>query len=733
MSDLAAILFGGAFTIFAAYGIGSFLLRGFRLPNCIALATGSAILSHLVFVILLLGWADWRVFAGIGIVALIPAFVWGRKPGKGWPTWPPAVAVLVAYGLYYLVHALAPEIRADGFTYHLGLPREWLRLGGFSDRIGFFEMVPQGVEMLFTFAYAFGEHSAAKLVHFTFLVSTVPLMGAIARRLDLPGWMAAAAAVFYVCSPVVGTAGTAAYTDAALVFFILASFYLLLEWDMERDNRLLLATGLTAGFCYSIKFTGIIIVPLAAGWVLYRKQWKAAALLSSAAALMILPWMGRNAILTGNPVAPLFNDIFRNPYFHVWSEQYLGESLRSYGGVTWATLPLEVTVRGHLLQGLIGPVFLLAPAALIGLRTRAGRILLAAAALMAVPWAFNLGARFVMPALAFVALAMAASLPRWAVAALALTHGVLSLPPVMAKCAAPGAWRLQGLPIRAALRIEPESEYLSRVLWEYRLAHMVNEHVSAGEKILDLVALPQAYMDAIATSPWHSAAGDRMGYALQVSANVESGVYTEYRGKWPERELSAIRVQQTGSGSDQWGVNDVQLYNGVRSVSPAADWRLIAWPNIWEAPLAFDSNRVTRWGTWEALTPEMYLGVEFSQPKSLTGARVVVLTHEQRGQIEFYGRTANGDWELLDAETEATPFPPLNLRLSATRMLSRNSIDYLLAPISGDGYGPLGKLIAEMPASWGLELVDSVENVHLYRVRRSATSSSASASAIWRP
>jgi len=81
-------------------------------------------------------------------------------------------AVLAVFGVFYLVHAMAPEIQPDATTYHLGLVREWLRLGGFPARAGFYEMLPQGLEMLFTPAYAIGRHSAAKLVHFGFLVMT---------------------------------------------------------------------------------------------------------------------------------------------------------------------------------------------------------------------------------------------------------------------------------------------------------------------------------------------------------------------------------------------------------------------------------------------------------------------------------------------------------------------------------------------------------------------------------
>ena len=62
------------------------------------------------------------------------------------------------------MNALAPEIQPDGFTYHLGLASEFVRLGGFPARMRFYDALPLGMEMLFTVAFSFGRHAAAKLV-----------------------------------------------------------------------------------------------------------------------------------------------------------------------------------------------------------------------------------------------------------------------------------------------------------------------------------------------------------------------------------------------------------------------------------------------------------------------------------------------------------------------------------------------------------------------------------------
>src|ERR1035438_7211494 len=87
------------------------------------------------------------------------------------------------------------------------------------------------MEMLYTVAFAFGRHAAAKMVEFTFFLATLPLIFRIGRRLGAPDLACLVAAVFYFCAPVAGITGSSSYNDAAGVFFLLAAFYLLLLGD----------------------------------------------------------------------------------------------------------------------------------------------------------------------------------------------------------------------------------------------------------------------------------------------------------------------------------------------------------------------------------------------------------------------------------------------------------------------------------------------------------------------
>src|SRR5262249_18768431 len=140
----------------------------------------------------------------------------------------------------YLAYALTPEVQSDAVTYHLSLATSAKRDGGFPSRIGFYEVLPQGIETLFAMAYRFGGEPAAKLVHLSFLFLTVPLAAVIAESLSLQaslGWMAG---LMYAFSPVVGVSSTAAYNDAAITFYVLAVFALLLQWWKNPARELLL-------------------------------------------------------------------------------------------------------------------------------------------------------------------------------------------------------------------------------------------------------------------------------------------------------------------------------------------------------------------------------------------------------------------------------------------------------------------------------------------------------------
>ncbi len=248
MFHLLSILFGGGFTLVAAYGLGGILSHRLAAPPEIRLALGAAAESLVVFLLLLCHAAIWPAFLAVGVCGI--AAIWWHRPAteEKLPALPRQVryaawAIFAGYGFFYLVNALAPEVQPDGLTYHLGLPYEYVRLGGFPDRARFYDLIPQGMEMLFTMAFVFGRHAAAKLVEFGLSAAAVPLIFRVGRRLGMSDTGSLVVAVFYWTAPLVGLTGASTYNDAAQVFFMLAAFYLLLTWRETDDARYLLPAG----------------------------------------------------------------------------------------------------------------------------------------------------------------------------------------------------------------------------------------------------------------------------------------------------------------------------------------------------------------------------------------------------------------------------------------------------------------------------------------------------------
>jgi len=709
--------------------LGNICLHSLPVPPAIALAVGAAVESSIVFLLLVCRVGNRVSFMILGAVCLAVFWRLGRgaarlaDPAKARADRVSlclAGAALAFYGALYLINALAPELEPDARMYHLGLTAEYVRLGRFPSRVGFYEMLPQGLEMLFVPAFAFGRHSAARLVHCAFLLATVHLMLRIGRRLELPEGAVLAAAVLYFCAPVTGITGTSAYTDAGGVFFTLATFYLLLVWRDTRDVRYLMVAGIAAGFCYAIKFPGALVAILAVVFVVATERGirvRQLALLMGTALAVAAPWILRDAIVTGNPVAPLFNRFFPNPYFHASTERELVASLGSLGSVPLWRVPYEL-IAGGAFAGTIGPVFFALPLGLLALGKPAGRLCWMAAALLALPWFRNTGARFLMPALPFLALilamALAMALPRQALWVCLAVQAVACWPQIFALYHPAYTWRLERIPWRAALRIQPERDYLESVLPAYRVARLVQDNTKPGERIFSLISVPEAYTDREILEFWHSAQADQLLDTLRVAVAPNNRIF-DIRADWDPHPIEGLRIRMPQASPVEWQIHEIQLFSGGDRILGSPQWELRAWPNVWELPLAFDENQATRWRTWEPIRAGMYVEVDFDRAQALSGASMTSPSAAYPLPFEFYGRERGG-WHLLTSRLAVTERPLGNVRMSAAMAIRGAGFRYILAENSDEGNGALGADMLGREAEWGLEKTAELGPVVLFRI-----------------
>ena len=517
MPPVIPILFGAAFTVASATAAGTLLLRRLRVTlargeaTLLAFVCGSACISMAVFLLCLVHAARPAVLLGGGAAAICWALR-GKTRRKPLPAIPRMwfalfLLIFIPFFVMYFFNALAPEISPDGSGYHLGnVLRMWHR-GGFDwgNRTLYAEL-SQGMEMLFLVAFTFGRHSAAALVHFAFLTALPLLILCYGRRFGYPQ-AGVFAAVLTFASPVAGIDGISAYNDVAVATVIFAAFYLLQVWDEKRDSNLLILIGLLVGFGYGLKYTAIVFL---AALPLCGLRKPIQLKLAIPLAVMILPWMARNWIWIGNPVAPFFNRWFPNPYFDAAMEHEYISGLAHFPGFA------QLTIYGRAAPGILGPVFLLAPFALLALRSRQGRRLLAAAAVMALPTVVNCEPRFWIASVPFLALAMGIAMENspGVLPALAVFHAVVSWPAVLGFYCDPAAWRLARMPVRAALRITPEAEFLTRRLPGYALKPAIEREVPPGQKIFSIAGRPEAYIDRDIVVGYESKLGNAAWDAL---------------------------------------------------------------------------------------------------------------------------------------------------------------------------------------------------------------------------
>lgn len=315
--EALSLWFGAGFTVAAASGLGALCFGRTLKQWPERFVTGAAVLNLAVFALCCVHLAYPILFAALGAVIL---YLWLRRMPLKRPKLHISnyllTALFAAYGLLYFFNAMAPEASPDGAAYHLSFVARYLREHGFHPITwNMYASLSEGAEMLFVFAFAFGKHSAAAMVHFAFLVALVWQMAQYSRRAGFPT-LGLCAAFLVFAAPIVGKDATSAYNDAALAATAFTVFILLQAWDEEPTPKLLIPIGLVAGFAYAIKYTGGVAMVYALAFVAW-KSWRRSGALRPAltvgvcAALVAVPWMLKNWIWVATRFRPSSTICFR--------------------------------------------------------------------------------------------------------------------------------------------------------------------------------------------------------------------------------------------------------------------------------------------------------------------------------------------------------------------------------------------------------------------------------------
>ncbi len=282
-------------------------------------------------------------------------WVQGGLPRAGWErglAWA-AVALL---GMALALATLPPS-KWDTLTYHLAGPQQYVEHGRFyaaphNHFLGF----PQGVETLYAGQLALtGRLSGAGLLHHWMGLLMLMIAGGMAARAGgrAAGWVAV---ILLLSAYSIWLELTFAYADLLPAAYGLGALAAVQTWDAEgrRSWRWLVLAGALAGMAMGCKYTAIWLGGALGALVLWlgrrdgaRASIQRAAIFGAAAALLVLPWLARNAVWYHNPFYPFFFDSGEvDSLRQSWYAQ--PRSGLIYTSAAWQIpiLPLAATVLG---------------------------------------------------------------------------------------------------------------------------------------------------------------------------------------------------------------------------------------------------------------------------------------------------------------------------------------------------------------------------------------------------
>jgi dolichyl-phosphate-mannose-protein mannosyltransferase len=461
------------------------------------------------------------IFIGAAIYFLYLFFVWlFEKNWLGCFLWLAILLIMIVE----ISLGLVPPAARDELTHHLLVPRLYVNAGRiFEIPFDYPSFYPMLLEMLFIPWVKWGWDFVPKLIHglYGFLTGLL-LYCYLGRRLSphygLLGFF------LFVSTPAILQLSNLGYVDLGLIFYATASLLCILRWVESREAgksepRWLVLVGLLGGFGAATKPNGLLVLLLlffTLAWTLGRAKTgvrQAAVLLTVFVCLAILPlapWLARNFVWKGNPFFPFFSSFFdriasggivtgSGAALGIFEKRHL-----LYGESAWeiAALPLRLFFSGEddrpqYFDGVLNPMLILfLPWAFQGKWLEEKKILFGFAALQLLFGLFmvDLRVRYILPlvpplvillvyAVHNIYLRIARPFYLFAVLILLVAMNGLYL------------WRYVELvsPLNFLAGRESRSEYLTRVMPDYRVMRYANENLPTAARIYLLFMGRRAY------------------------------------------------------------------------------------------------------------------------------------------------------------------------------------------------------------------------------------------------
>ncbi len=309
-----------------------------------------------------------------------------------------------------LVGALTPPLNYDALSYHLGVPKEYIRQHSIvylPHQV--YSNFPFTMEMLYLFSLLLQGDILAKLIHLSFGLLTVAAIYSFGRRYFNPG-IALLASVIFFNIPLVGFLSTTAYIDLGVTLYEFLALMGLVNWFYSGKRKDFLVSAIFTGLAMGTKYPAILFsfLPLLLGVILKTSlidkirrpdRLKKVCLFSLVAIGIASPWFIKNLIYTGNPIYPLFYSLLGGRGWSVFNAARFMEQHSSTFGNWWEVFLVPLTISR---SPDIGPLFIIFAPLLIFFKrfARPVKLLVVYGGLYFLLWMFftHRDYRFLLPA-----------------------------------------------------------------------------------------------------------------------------------------------------------------------------------------------------------------------------------------------------------------------------------------------------------------------------------------------
>lgn len=228
--------------------------------------------------------------------------------------------------------AWAPTLHNDDLTYHLGLPTQLQQLGYYTMSAGsnVWALSAWAADVLQGIVRLLAGTDARGCVDMLWLLLTASLLWKLGHRLGMRPWLCWLLVALYASLPTTASALGVMQTEGPTTA-VIVGLALLIESSPRATRRLLLTAAILFGMLLSLKVINLTAAGPLGLWLLWKWRkslsWRTVPFALVAFVVISGSSYFFSYVLTGNPVLPLFNQLFRSPYYH----------LGNFANATWAT------------------------------------------------------------------------------------------------------------------------------------------------------------------------------------------------------------------------------------------------------------------------------------------------------------------------------------------------------------------------------------------------------------